>query len=283
MTQNNAINAPLPIAGNKGGTGQSSYVTGDMIYASATDTLAKLPIGIAGKQLTSTGSVPTWFNPSTDVYQFDDFFGACTNSTTGFTISTANSGGFSRNNVTSIQSNLHPGVWSTSSASSSTAISNIRQNSPSNGPFVLGGGSLSFTFLINIPILSTGTQRFLLELGMSETSTAAIVNGIYFSYTDSVNSGNWVLNTTAASVSTTANSSTAVTTNWTKVRIDVNAAGTSVAFFINDVQVTGSPLTTNIPTASIGPFLKVTKSIGTTARLVHVDYYQMYNQLTVSR
>jgi len=43
-----------------GGTGQSTYATGDMLYASALNTLSKRTIGAAGEVLTVAGGVPTW-------------------------------------------------------------------------------------------------------------------------------------------------------------------------------------------------------------------------------
>jgi hypothetical protein len=43
-----------------GGTGQSSYATGDIIYASATNTLSKLTAGTNGYVLTLSSGVPTW-------------------------------------------------------------------------------------------------------------------------------------------------------------------------------------------------------------------------------
>jgi hypothetical protein len=43
-----------------GGTGLSSYTIGDLIYASATTTFAKLNIGTSGYLLTSSGSAPQW-------------------------------------------------------------------------------------------------------------------------------------------------------------------------------------------------------------------------------
>lgn len=49
-----------------GGTGRTSYVVGDMLYASATNTLAKLGIGSIGQQLrVSSGGFPEWFTPTT--------------------------------------------------------------------------------------------------------------------------------------------------------------------------------------------------------------------------
>ena len=43
-----------------GGTGLSTYATGDLIYASATDTLDSLPIGAAGQFLTVDNGLPAW-------------------------------------------------------------------------------------------------------------------------------------------------------------------------------------------------------------------------------
>lgn len=43
-----------------GGTGLTSYTTGDLVYASATNTLAKAAIGTAGQFLKVVGGVPAW-------------------------------------------------------------------------------------------------------------------------------------------------------------------------------------------------------------------------------
>lgn len=43
-----------------GGTGLTSYTTGDLPYASATNTLAKLAIGSTGQVLKVSGGVPSW-------------------------------------------------------------------------------------------------------------------------------------------------------------------------------------------------------------------------------
>jgi hypothetical protein len=44
----------------KGGTGFSSYSTGDLLYASAANTLSKLTIGSANKVLQVSGGIPSW-------------------------------------------------------------------------------------------------------------------------------------------------------------------------------------------------------------------------------
>jgi hypothetical protein len=48
-----------------GGTGQSSYVVGDVLYASTTTALSKLAIGTAGQVLTVTSGIPSWATPTT--------------------------------------------------------------------------------------------------------------------------------------------------------------------------------------------------------------------------
>ena len=48
------------LAATNGGTAQSTYATGDIVYASAANTLAKRTIGTTGQVLTVAGGIPTW-------------------------------------------------------------------------------------------------------------------------------------------------------------------------------------------------------------------------------
>lgn len=52
------------LGATSGGTAQSTYTTGDILYASATNTLSKLAIGSSTQVLTVSGGVPTWATPS---------------------------------------------------------------------------------------------------------------------------------------------------------------------------------------------------------------------------
>lgn len=61
------VNGTLPIA--NGGTNLTTYATGDILYASATNTLSKLSIGSNGQVLTLSAGVPSWAaTASTMVY-----------------------------------------------------------------------------------------------------------------------------------------------------------------------------------------------------------------------
>lgn len=50
-----------------GGTGQTTYAIGDILYASAIGALSKLPIGANGMSLQVSGGVPVWASPSVAV------------------------------------------------------------------------------------------------------------------------------------------------------------------------------------------------------------------------
>lgn len=53
------------LATTNGGTGLVSYATGDIIYASGVNTLAKLPAGSNGSVLSLVGGIPAWVAEST--------------------------------------------------------------------------------------------------------------------------------------------------------------------------------------------------------------------------
>lgn len=76
----------VPVSAVNGGTAQTTYTTGDLLYASGTNTLTKRAIGTTGQVLTVSGGVPTWSTPAA--------------SSSGMTLITT--GSFSGNNATSI-------------------------------------------------------------------------------------------------------------------------------------------------------------------------------------
>jgi hypothetical protein len=52
----------VPLIATSGGTGQTTYTAGDILYASSSSVLTKLGIGSSGYVLSSSGSAPTWLN-----------------------------------------------------------------------------------------------------------------------------------------------------------------------------------------------------------------------------
>lgn len=90
LTPSTATNGAVTLAGTlgeaSGGTGQSSYNTGDLLYASGASALAKLGVGTNGYILTVNAGLPSWQPaPATGVTSFSA-------GTTGFTPNTSTTG-----------------------------------------------------------------------------------------------------------------------------------------------------------------------------------------------
>lgn len=68
LTPSTASTGAVTVTGTlvaaNGGTGLSSYTTGDVLYASASTAISKLGIGSTGQVLTVSGGVPTWSTPA---------------------------------------------------------------------------------------------------------------------------------------------------------------------------------------------------------------------------
>ena len=60
ITTSGTITLAGTLAATNGGTAQSTWTTGDILYSSASNTLAKLTVGSTGQVLTIAGGVPTW-------------------------------------------------------------------------------------------------------------------------------------------------------------------------------------------------------------------------------
>jgi len=62
------------LTATNGGTAQSTYTTGDSIYASASNTLSKLGIGSTGQVLTVAAGIPSWATPAAGTTANDQAF-----------------------------------------------------------------------------------------------------------------------------------------------------------------------------------------------------------------
>lgn len=136
---------------------------------------------------------------------------------------------------------------------------------------------------VYLPTLSTGTDRFKIMTGFMDvlpSSGLDSVDGAYFSYTDSLNSGKWELITTAASTRTRTDSGVTVANNtWYTLKTIVRSIGgvLTAQFYINDVKV-ASDVTTNIPTGTAnatGYGSHNAKMAGTTNVPSYIDYIEV--------
>jgi len=153
----------------------------------------------------------------------------------------------------------------------------------------LGGGRIVFETAVNPYILPSAAERYSVLSGFSTTNNnVSISNGVLFVYdssgvvTGSTASPNWQVCTDSANTRTFSNTGVAVTANtWYNLKIIVNAAGTSVDFYINDALVKTE--TRTIPILPVGMMTQIFKGGGTTARTLHVDYIRYKQKFTTSR
>jgi len=151
----------------------------------------------------------------------------------------------------------------------------------SGNQLLLGGGVMTLAASVLFNTVSDSTNRYRATIGYGNQATsAAEVNGIFFTYDEGGTangtsaSPNWQCVTTANSVRTlTTTSVTVSTTAWHNLKIEVNADGTLVAFYIDNTLV--ATHTTNIPSGTsqtVTPRINISKTLGTTSRFFHMDY-----------
>ena len=160
-----------------GGTGQTSYTTGDTLYASASNTLSKLAIGSTGQVLTVSGGVPTWANTSSATTITDD---TTTNATRYINFTSATSGSLTNigTSSTKLQYNPSTGALTSTSLTPTNAL----------GTAYGGTGLTSFTangvvYASSTSALATGSNLVFdgtnLAVGTTSTSNASLtVNNV---------------------------------------------------------------------------------------------------------
>lgn len=141
---------------------------------------------------------------------------------------------------------------------------------------------------IQVPTLSDGTDTYQILAGFRDVNNAEAVDGAYFSYIHSANSGKFELVTSSNSVRTRTDSGITVAINtWYVLKVVVlNVSGTLTArFYINDTQV-GGDITSNLPSTTAratGYGIHIVKSAGTNSRYVLVDYTEVSGHFGAKR
>ena len=150
-----------------GGTGQNSYTTGDILYASATNTLSKLGIGTTGTVLTVSGGIPSW--GSNGLYTLNGISAA------GQTFGTGLSGtdfNISSSGSTHTFNIPDAGATSTTRGLVNTGAQTFYGNKTFNGG-TTSVVSLSATGIVNTPNLYTTNLKV---IGGTQTSGYVLTN-----------------------------------------------------------------------------------------------------------
>jgi SO2946-like, C-terminal domain len=164
----------------------------------------------------------------------------------------------------------HPGVVTMSTSTSATGRASLRTDHQA----ILLDPASDLTvaeWVLKIPTLSTGSERYQLRAGFLDVESGAPTDGVYFEYDDSVGAF-WRIGARSGSSGTPSNTATTVAINtWYTLRVELTGV-TSAEFLINGISV--GTVSTNIPTGTgheLGLSMHIVKSVGTTARTVLVD------------
>lgn len=223
------------------------------------------------------------FDPATTFEIYDDWVSSSTSSSHGWADASTGTNAFTGigDPGTYVDGN-HPGIMQLYTGTTTTGAAILQLG---NIGMILGGGVMQYQALVNIHTVSDGTNRYTLYIGAGDSyNSTEHTNGVYFVYSDNLNSGNWIGKTASNGSRTTVNTSIPVTAGWHTLKYVVNAAGTSVEFFVDGVS--GGTSSTNIPAASArwhSIIFKSLKSLGTTARYTLVDYVWLKQTFTTPR
>jgi len=168
-----------------------------------------------GSTVTITGSGGAAFDPANTLLIYEDFI--CTEeSVIAGNVFVGNNGWISNGRVfpvstSAILNSDHPGVILLSVITASVAWFGMAYGTTATicNAIQLGGGELTCIWVFNIHTLSTSGERYIFRVGISDnilySTTQDVPNGVYFQYSDDLNSGNWQYKTANATTRTTGN------------------------------------------------------------------------------
>ena len=171
------------------------------------------------------------------------------------------------------------GILNSGTGSSSNAVGGIGSAQESD-MIAFGSHKHSTTAIINIPTLSTATDRFIVEHGFSDLRAGTPIDGAFIQYSDNVNSGKFyglIYNNNI--VYSYDLGITVAAATWYKLRTVVNA-DRSVQFYIDGVLKATSgageaPLGTTSNARRCGLHCIIRKTAGTNTRNLYTDYLNL--------
>lgn len=257
---------------------------GDIFYVNSSGQIVPLSAGSDDQVLTLASGIPSWadasggadFSATSDIYdefQYESYSGHMVDGIFPWLKggSIVDAGGNTYQEAGTV------GIWNwTVTRASSAVAGSLFAGKSGYELYRLGSSVHTFNWRIKIPTVSAGSNSFKTLIGCcsfdnKDTPGTNPDEGVYFSNVDDENSGNWVLECRDGGTSSTTNSSTAPDTGWHTYTITVNAAASSVEFFI-DGSSQGT-VTTNIPTTGISPFIKIDVEDNSTSGVVRTDAY----------
>lgn len=245
-----------------GGTDQTSYTRGDILAATSSSALGKVGLGSIGFSLVSDGTDIKSQGPGSYVTLQEEFVRLPT-----FPWAYGqNSTGFWQGVKT--HTGMGPGVIQGFTSTGTTAGISVT----SQDGFVAGNYRYRVGWFIAITALDDGTDTYHFYAGIGNNTNLDYTRGMYFYYDKSTYAdGYWRTVCQDGGGSDIKATTSTVSTDPVFLEVEVNAAGTSVAFYIDGTLV--NTHTSNIDTSTgLWSGASFVKTAGTTSRGFYVDY-----------
>lgn len=218
------------------------------------------------KFLRANGLFELPFDPEKVAFQIEDFVG---NSALSWANVSTGTGATFALNSSSINQN-HPGAIATTTGSTSTG-----RGAGSSGTLKLGAGLALVHAVISVDTLSTVTDEYFCEVGLTDESQTSnkSLDGMWLRYDRLTDGANWQVMNGNGTTATKTDSGIPVvaSTNYHFYAL-VNSANSSVKLYIDGALI--ATHTTNISSNSnVRPSCKIVKSAGTASLALRFDLF----------
>lgn len=273
-----------------GGGGGITQLTGDVTAGPGSGSQAATVVSVGGQTAAAIAAATVAASASTFCGFTEDFLGYESAQNNDLFMGTQSGSGANTTPAggSPLVDNAHPGIAQMSTGTTSGGGATIYTGLNFTG----GGGPMNLEWLCYWPTLSGSGDTYDVIMGFcaSFSINSPGFYGVYATYTDSVNSGNFVFNADGpSSASSSVNTSVApIPGTWNKFNITINAAASQAVLYLNGtaigtLTVTSQQFIPNTTSSAMNAYFSISKTAGTNSRALNIDYVQFKQTFTTPR
>ena len=229
-----------------------------------------------------SGSVWTPINPEDAilakdvVLAMDDFLGAVTTFSLGWTATTSG-GGSAIAQGTPVAG--RPGIVTITGGNAASRYGDLGLGTAG---MIIGGGIITLETSIRLQALSTVTNRYVFRFGLGNVLGDQPTQGVYFEYEEATSGDFWrICAVNGGAPTETATVSAIVAATWYRLTIVINAAGSSAEFFVNGLSI--GTVATTLPAGACAPRMHLRQVTAPATRSFDADYFVLKQRFSSAR